>query len=179
MTSLGQVIDPSNVRAQEECSNPDTYNNPSGNITWHSKTFAELSVGELYELLRLRAEIFVVEQDCTYQDCDDKDQASIHIYGTVNGEMVAYTRIIPVSESSYDTPSIDRVLTSSTIRGKGNGYELMMKAMECCKDNFGIGGITISAQEHLEGYYEKLGFLRASEPYLEDGILHIKMVTTE
>jgi len=168
------------------------YLSEKDSITWHSKSFADLSAGELYELLRLRAEVFVVEQDCAYQDCDDKDQDAIHFYGTLllddddddddddDGEttktvVVAYARILAAGVS-YDTPSIGRVLTSSIIRGKGKGHELMTRAIRCCEDNFGKGTmITISAQEHLEKYYEKLGFRRGSESYLEDGIPHVKM----
>lgn len=143
-------------------------------INWHNKAFSQLTVDELYEILRLRAEIFVVEQDCPYQDCDNKDQNAIHLYGKLNDKIVAYVRILDAGVS-YDSPSIGRVVTSSIIRGKGKGVELMAKAIECCETNFGTGTITISAQEHLESYYGKVGFKKASDPYMEDGIPHIKM----
>ena len=172
------VDDVESARDESESSKQtfvEEFHSVERSITWRSKAFAELSLGELYELLRLRAEIFVVEQDCPYQDCDNKDQSAIHLYGTSNGQMVAYARILAAGVS-YDSPSIGRVLTRSAIRGKGKGHELMMNAIECCEDNFGEGTITISAQAHLEKYYEKLGFHRASESYPEDGIPHMKMI---
>ncbi len=142
-------------------------------LTWYSKTFTQLTTHELYEILRLRAEIFVVEQDCPYQDCDNKDQEAIHFFGVFENIIVAYVRILD-SGVSYDSPSIGRVVTSSIIRGKGKGHELMSKAVECCEANFGKGTITISAQEHLENYYGKVGFKKASDPYMEDGIPILK-----
>ncbi|MBL4652248.1 MAG: GNAT family N-acetyltransferase, partial [Flavobacteriales bacterium] len=99
----------------------------------------------------------------------------IHFFGTLDNKIVAYVRILPTG-IAYETPSIGRVVTHQSIRGKGLGYELMEKSIECCYRYFGNEKITISAQEHLEKYYGKLGFAKASEIYLEDDIPHIKMI---
>lgn len=144
-------------------------------IKWQHKAFKELTNLELYNILALRTEVFVVEQNCPYQECDGKDQASIHLIGSLDNDIVAYARILSAGVS-YKTPSIGRVVTSSKIRGKGLGYDLMNEAVSCCEQLFGKTPITISAQEHLENYYEKIGFKRASEMYLEDDIPHIKMI---
>jgi len=144
-------------------------------ISWHSKSFTELTNNELYEILALRTEVFVVEQNCPYQECDGNDQISTHFYGTLRNKIVAYVRILPAGVI-YDSLSIGRVVTSPSIRGKGIGYELMAKAIRHCAQQFGRGKITISAQEHLEKYYGKLGFIKASEMYFEDDIPHIKMI---
>jgi ElaA protein len=144
-------------------------------ISWHSKSFTELTNNELYEILALRTEVFVVEQNCPYQECDGNDQVSIHFYGTLSNKVVAYVRILPAGVS-YDSLSIGRVVTSPSIRGKGIGHELMAGAINFCEQQFGREKITISAQEHLEKYYGKLGFMKAGEMYLEDNIPHIKMI---
>ena len=144
-------------------------------LKWITKNFEELTNLELYNILALRTEVFIVEQDCPYQECDGNDEIAIHLFGTLNDKIVAYTRILPTG-IAYETPSIGRVVTHQSIRGKGLGYELMEKAIECCYQKFGVNPITISAQEHLEKYYGKLGFTKASEMYLEDDIPHIKMI---
>jgi ElaA protein len=144
-------------------------------ITWYTKTFAELTTHELYEILALRIEIFVIEQNCPYQECDGNDEHSIHLYGMLDDKIVAYVRILPAG-ISYETSSIGRVVTSSTVRGKGIGHMLMEKAVDRCTKLYGRSKITISAQEHLEGFYGKHKFLKASEMYLEDDIPHIKMI---
>ncbi|MBL4625011.1 MAG: GNAT family N-acetyltransferase [Flavobacteriales bacterium] len=145
------------------------------NISWHSKRFNDLTNIELYNILALRTEVFVVEQNCPYQECDGNDEVAIHFYGMADNKIVAYARVLP-ARVNYETCSIGRVVTSPSIRGKGIGYELMTKAIDCCTNSFGESNITISAQEHLEKYYGKLGFIKASEMYLEDDIPHIKMI---
>ena len=144
-------------------------------VSWRNKSFTELSNSELYEILALRTEVFVVEQNCPYQECDGNDQVSHHFYGILNNKIVAYVRILPPGVS-YDSLSIGRVVTGQSLRGKGFGYELMKNAINSCEQQFGKGKITISAQEHLEKYYGTLGFQKASEMYLEDDIPHIKMI---
>ncbi len=139
------------------------------------KAYKELSVDELYEALKLRCAIFVIEQNCNYQDMDDKDQDSYHLLG-YNSEkkLVAYTRILPQG-LSYKEASIGRVVVDKNSRGKGSGVELMKKAIEETKRVFNTNEIVISAQCYLEKFYGDLGFKSEGESYLEDDIPHIKM----
>jgi ElaA protein len=141
---------------------------------WSCKAFTELSNQELYKILQLRASVFVVEQNCPYQDCDDKDQASYHLMGWQNGNLVTYTRILPPG-LAYKEPSIGRVVTSSAVRRTGIGRELMTNSIEKTHELFGKGPITIGAQLYLKKFYESFGFKQIGDPYLEDGIEHIKM----
>jgi ElaA protein len=119
--------------------------------------------------------VFVVEQNCPYQDIDEKDFSSLHLCYWLNEELVAYARLIPQG-ISYETCSIGRVVTSPKHRGKKLGYLLMQKAMELCRSKFNATTITISAQSHLSAFYENLGFTGHGDEYLEDTIPHLKMV---
>lgn len=145
-------------------------------IDWTAKEFQELSVSELYELLALRAEVFVVEQECAYQDLDGKDQQSIHLLGYAEDKLVAYARILDKGVSYKDYASIGRVITSPIIRGSGAGYELMKQANATLVAAYGAQPIKISAQAHLQAFYGKLGYEGIGEEYLEDGIPHRAMV---
>ena len=146
-------------------------------LTYRCLPFDRLSLAELYAIMRLRQEVFVVEQDCPYLDADGKDQASYHVLGeNASGELHAYTRLVPSGISYADCPSIGRVITSATVRGRGEGYPLMRYSIERCRVLFGDTPIKISAQSHLQGYYGKLGFAPTGEAYLEDGIPHVGMV---
>lgn len=127
---------------------------------------------ELYELLRVRSEVFVVEQDCVYQDMDRDDQASIHLWLTEGDKVVALCRVCPAG-THMDEVSIGRVVT--TERGKGYGKQIMLEGIKSAKDHFGAERIDIEAQEYARGFYEQVGFRQSSEPFILDGIPHIRM----
>jgi ElaA protein len=144
--------------------------------TWEHKAFNDLTLEELYGLLRLRSEAFHVEQDCAYLDLDNKDQNSYHLLGkSKKGELVAYARIIPPGVS-FNEVSIGRVVTSHRTRGTGLGKMLMQKAIEAVYDKFGPVPVRIGAQCYLTRFYGFFGFLPDGEEYLEDNIPHIEMV---
>ena len=140
-------------------------------IEWVLKGFDELSVHELYGVMRLRSEVFVVEQNCVYLDADGYDDRAMHLLGTSNGALVAYARIFEPGVK-YPEGSIGRVITSAAVRGTGAGQELMREAIA----RMPAGPIRIGAQAYLERFYGSFGFVRVSEPYDEDGIAHIEMV---
>ncbi len=144
-------------------------------ITWVLKKFDELGPRELYAILQLRAEVFVVEQQCVFQDLDNKDQASWHLMGWEDTLLLAYTRLVPPG-ISYTEPSVGRVVTSPGVRGGGMGRELMKQSIEQCRKLFGNTTIRIGAQLYLQGFYGSLGFIPTGEIYLEDGIQHIEMI---
>ncbi len=139
-----------------------------------AKKFSELSVRELYELLKLRTEIFVVEQECIYQDMDGKDNKAIHILGKEENKIVAYTRIFN-SGDYYDEPSIGRVVVRKSNRGEEKGKEIMNESINYIKTNMQEKEIVLSAQKYLDKFYTDLGFKSEGEDYLEDGIPHQKM----
>ena len=138
----------------------------------HQKSFQELTLDELYELLRVRSEVFVVEQDCVYQDLDNDDQKSIHLWLTIAGKVVALARVCPAGTHMQEV-SIGRVIT--TERGKGYGNQIMLHAIEAAKEHFGAKQIDIEAQEYARGFYEGVGFRQSSDTFILDGIPHIKM----
>lgn len=138
------------------------------------KTFKELSTEELYELLQLRSEVFVVEQNCVYQDIDGKDPKAIHVIGEFEGQIVAYCRIFKAGDY-FDQASIGRVVVKETFRDRKWGHDLIKEAIIAVENNFGTTEITISAQLYLKKFYETHGFVKTSEEYLEDGIPHIEM----
>ncbi len=144
-------------------------------INWTLKTFKELALEELYAILQLRNEVFVVEQNCPYLDLDNKDQKSMHLMGWQNGVLVAYTRILPAGVS-FKEASIGRVVTSPTVRRTGIGNELMNQSFEQLYQLYGNIPIRIGAQLYLKKFYESLGFVQVSEIYLEDDIEHIEML---
>lgn len=146
-------------------------------IQWTLKHFRELTPYELYAALQLRNEVFVVEQNCVFQDADDKDQDSYHLLGLHQKKLVAYTRLVPPGVV-YDEPSIGRVITSPSVRGSGAGKELMQVSIEKIYELYGHHTIKIGAQLYLKKFYEGFGFEQISEPYLEDGIPHIYMQKT-
>lgn len=139
------------------------------------KTFQELTTSELYELLQLRSEVFVVEQDCVYQDIDGKDQKALHVIGVKEGNIIAYTRLFNSGEY-FDTPSIGRVVVKESERKYGYGHDLIKASIKAIVDNYNETTITISAQTYLQKFYESHGFKQVGEGYLEDGIPHIRMV---
>jgi ElaA protein len=144
-------------------------------LTWTLKKYDELTVPELYALLQLRNEVFVVEQNCPYQDADNKDQKSFHFMGWDNSTLVAYTRIIPQG-ISYTEASIGRVVTNPRYRGTGAGKQLMQLSISNTLQLFNCTQIKIGAQLYLKKFYENLGFVQCSDTYLEDNIPHIEML---
>lgn len=143
-----------------------------GNLVLHKKLFRELTVDELYGLLRARSEVFVVEQECAYQDMDGDDQASVHLWLTEGDRILAICRVCPAG-THMDEVSIGRVVT--TERGKGYGKRIMQEGIKVAKEYFGADRIDIEAQEYARGFYELIGFRQSSEPFILDGIPHIRM----
>lgn len=144
-------------------------------LVWLSKSFGELSLDELYKILQLRQEVFILEQACVYSDLDNKDQKSFHLMGWQEDTLAAYTRLLPYGVSYPDAASIGRVLIAKEFRGKGLGEELMLRSIDAVYQLFGKQTIKIGAQEHLKVFYNRLGFEQTSEPYMDAGILHIEM----
>ena len=138
------------------------------------KTFEDLSKKELYELLQLRAAVFVVEQECVYQDLDGKDEKALHALGIKNNKIVAYTRIFKPGDY-FEEASIGRVVVKSAERKYGYGYDIMKASIDAVKEHFGGTSIHLSAQTYLKKFYNSLGFEQVGEGYLEDGIPHIGM----
>ena len=145
-------------------------------LQWVFKPFAELANQELYALLRLRSEVFVVEQNCVFLDMDDKDQPCHHLLGYKGDLLAAYTRIVPAGISYDNYASIGRVVTSPQARGEGRGKELMEESIKRLHGLYGIVPIKIGAQLYLKKFYESLGFQQCGEVYDEDGIDHIPML---
>ncbi|SFC01509.1 ElaA protein [Parapedobacter composti] len=144
-------------------------------LVWEVKPFEALSLQELYKVLQLRQEVFVLEQACVYSDLDNKDQVSFHVMGWHGSTLAAYTRLIPYGVSYPDAVSIGRVVIPKGFRGKGLGEELMQRSIAAIRERYGLQTIKISAQHHLREFYGQLGFRQTSEPYLDAGILHIEM----
>jgi ElaA protein len=140
-------------------------------LTWHLRTFAELTTGELYAIMSLRQRVFVVEQNCPYLDADGVDAACRHLWAERGGAIAAYLRIVPAGVK-FPELSIGRVITAPEARGTGLGRELMTRGIAAAGDV----PIRIGAQAHLEKFYGELGFVRASDVYDEDGIPHVEMV---
>jgi ElaA protein len=144
-------------------------------IIWTCKSFNTLTPNELYQALRLRSEVFIVEQNCPYLDEDNKDQDSWHLMGSTKDKLIAYVRILPAG-LSFKEVSIGRVVNSPSVRNTGVGRQLMHKAIDTTWDLFGKQNIRIGAQLYLLKFYESLGFKGVSDIYLEDNIEHIEMV---
>jgi ElaA protein len=146
-------------------------------IAFVCKSFDELSTAELYRAMALRQEVFVVEQQCFYQDADGKDPLAWHLLGTdAEGDLVAYARIFPRGAVYDEYPAIGRIITSMKVRGTGAGRLLVAEAIRHCERLCGKLPIKIGAQAHLDRFYGEFGFRMVGEPYLEDGIPHIYMV---
>jgi len=144
-------------------------------MKWLIKTFEELSLQELYAILQLRAEVFVVEQLCTYQDMDEHDKDAWHVMAYDENQLVAYARLIKPG-LVYPTASLGRVIVKKEFRGKQIGKELMERALLFLKEKVYKGSVTISAQCYLLKFYSDLGFKTEGNEYLEDNIPHIKMI---
>ncbi|MES2515139.1 MAG: GNAT family N-acetyltransferase [Bacteroidota bacterium] len=144
-------------------------------MSFVTKSFSELSTIELYLLLQLRAEVFVVEQNCPYLDLDDKDQKSFHVLGYHEGKLVACTRLVPVGVSYDIEASIGRVVTHPSVRSLGYGKLLMEYSITEVKKRFNTSVIVIGAQCYLDKFYQNLGFVPEGKMYLEDNIPHMTM----
>ncbi len=139
------------------------------------KNFSELSTEEIYNILKLRSEVFVVEQNCVYQDIDEKDQKAVHLFLEKNNEIMAYTRIFKKGDYYEENPSIGRVVVSKKERGKKLGKEIMIKSINFIKKELKERKIELSAQKYLDKFYKDLDFYSEGEDYLEDGIPHQRM----
>ena len=147
-------------------------------IKWKEQLFNELNTKELYEISRVRSEIFVVEQEILYNDFDRKDYKAIHLSGFIEEELVAYARIFDKGDYYEDHTGFGRVAVIEKERGNNYGKELVKKCVEVCKKNFDKQEIKISAQAYLEKFYIDLGFEKRGEGYIEDGIPHCAMFIT-
>lgn len=147
-------------------------------MQWYVKTFQELTTNELYDLLKLRIDVFVVEQTCYYPDLDDLDrhQDTFHLLGYKDNKIIAYLRILPKGTSYQEYISIGRVAIAEIARGTGLGHELIKAGISYCENELNTSTIKISAQEHLAKLYQQHHFEQVSEMYLEDGIPHICML---
>lgn len=145
-------------------------------IRWQCKDFSELTNEELYRIIQLRIGVFIVEQNCLYQDCDGKDLKGHHLCAWNGETLLAYTRLLPPGVSYENAASIGRVITSPAARGQGLGKLLMRKSIEEIEALFGKVPINISAQLYLRRFYESFSFVQQGEAYLEDGIDHISMI---
>ena len=139
------------------------------------KRFNELSIQELYVILQLRAEVFVVEQDCVYQDLDNKDLDAYHVLGVLDTKIVAYARIFKPGDYFLES-SIGRIVVKKEFRKFQYGYQLVQNSIQFIENNLQQNTILISAQSYLTKFYNSLGFTQVGEEYLEDGIPHIKML---
>ena len=143
-------------------------------VRWVLKKFNELTLQELYAILQLRIEVFIVEQLCPFQDADNKDQSAYHLMGWQDDLLCAYARIVPPG-MAFELPSIGRVVTSPRARHKGLGRLLMERSLQETANLYGHTDIRIGAQFYLKQFYNSLGFIQSSDIYLEDGIEHIEM----
>lgn len=144
------------------------------NLNWHVNSFESLSNEDLYNILQLRINVFMIEQNCLYPECDNKDLVAHHLYAKSENKIVAYARLLPPG-ISYKDASIGRVIVSETFRNYNIGSELMNRAIQETLHFYPNDTIRISAQAHLEKFYQNLGFNTESDEYLEDDIPHIEM----
>lgn len=145
---------------------------------WHCKFFTELSVTELYDILQLRSEVYVVEQQCIFLDMDGIDKITYHLFGYEQKQLVACCRLIAPDVVYKNKASIGRVVNSASVRGKGIGKKMISLAIEKCREFFPSSPIKIGAQLYLKEWYGSFGFAPCGEVYLEDGIEHIHMELT-
>jgi ElaA protein len=147
-------------------------------IDWRFARFEELTPREVHDLYRLRVDVFIVEQNCVFQDVDGVDPQCWHLLGCSRGELVAYCRFVPPGVK-FPEPSIGRVITARSVRRTGMGRVLMREAMARARLLWPGQRLRIGAQAHLERFYNEFGFTKSSDPYDEDGILHIEMEMTQ
>ena len=150
-------------------------------MNWQIKAFNELTLDELYDILKLRIDVFVVEQTCYYPDLDDLDRHpdTLHVFGYQDDKIVGYLRILPKGTTYQEYNSIGRVIVSDALRGTGLGHNLIAHGVKACQEQFRENDIKISAQEHLAKFYQTHGFKQVTDMYLEDDIPHIGMLLSE
>ena len=146
-------------------------------LNWETNTLHDLSVIDYHHIMALRTSIFVVEQNCPYQDIDDKDLTAFHVYGKIDQNVIAVCRILPAC-ISYAEISIGRVAVSMEYRGTNVANDLMHQTIHFIENQWGKKDIRISAQQHLTTFYNRFGFVQVSEMYLEDDIPHVEMLRT-
>lgn len=151
----------------------------SSTFQWNCKHYDELNKEEFHQILKARVEVFIVEQNCVYQDIDQKDIHAYHITVWDQNELMAYSRILPKEISYENYISIGRVLSLPSYRKTGAGRFLMQKTMSCCEELFPDTPIKISAQKYLIHFYESFGFQYTGKEYLEDNIPHVEMIYQE
>jgi ElaA protein len=144
-------------------------------LGWQFKSYEALTLTELYAMLQLRTEVFVVEQNCVFQDMDGADDQAMHLLGLQDDKLLAYARCFNAG-IKFKEASIGRVITHASLRGTGAGHALMRQALGSMQMVWGVQPIRIGAQARLEKFYEQHGFKAASAPYIEDGIAHIEML---
>jgi ElaA protein len=144
-------------------------------ISWSHSSLRELSAIELFEIFKLRQEVFILEQTCLYPDMDDTDLVALHLCGRIDQQLALYARVIPPGVT-YPYASIGRIVTAPNFRGSGFGKPLVSKAIELIEQQFGNQKIKIGAQSGLQDFYHNWGFVTVSEEYIEDGIAHIDML---
>ena len=144
-------------------------------LTIKTKYFNQLTLNELYDILKLRSEVFVVEQNCVYQDLDGKDEKALHIIGKKNNKIAAYTRVFQPGDY-FKEASIGRVVVSEEERQHNYGYDIMKASIKAIQDHYNVTEIKLSAQTYLRKFYNNLEFKEIGEEYLEDGIPHIAMI---
>jgi ElaA protein len=146
-------------------------------ITWQHLSFEALSTQQLYAVLQLRSEVFVVEQNCVFQDIDGYDAQAMHVLGHAGDQLVAYARCFNAGVK-FAEASVGRVITHASLRGAGAGYALVQHAIDCVQRTWGVQPIRIGAQAHLNNFYGKFGFIKTGALYMEDGIPHTEMLRT-
>lgn len=144
-------------------------------LDWKLSKLEAMTVPELYAMLQLRTEVFVVEQNCIFQDMDGADDQAMHLLGSKDGQLVAYARLFPAG-IKFAEASIGRVITRMGARGGGLGHVLIQQAIAAVHDQWGVQPIRIGAQARLKAYYSQHGFVDVGVPYIEDGIDHLEMV---
>lgn len=149
-------------------------------MTWILKSFSELTLDELYDIIALRNKVFICEQQCIYQDIDGLDKKTWHLFAKNENsqQIIAYTRLLP-QDITFSQASIGRVIVAKDYRGSGLAHELMTKAISMTLELFNTNTIKIMAQEYLVSFYQSHGFVITSESYLEDNIPHIDMLLTQ
>lgn len=147
-------------------------------LSWNCIAFDDLTPDQLYDILQLRTEVFVVEQKCLYQDMDDQDRHAVHVLGILDDQLLCYSRLL-VPGSQYPEPAMGRVITALSVRRQGYGKILLEESLSYCQNLWPDIGVRISAQQHLESFYQAFDFIKVSKPYLEDGIPHIEMLRSK
>lgn len=154
--------------------------NLRSDMDWKCLPYHQLTLDQLHDILQLRAQVFVLEQNCAYQDIDGYDKVALHLMGTLNGKLLGYARLFPANIEYHgavmpEDAIIGRVVSHQDARGTGIGHQIITQSIKALEQNFGASAITISAQERLVPFYNQHGFMATSDVYLEDNLPHIRM----